>query len=67
MKKELAEINRKDKARDEFIKNVCQLWERFFICLSRALQAAWSTQADYNADIANNLKIEMFTVKMPNI
>ncbi|PIL84663.1 hypothetical protein B4Q10_19910, partial [Acinetobacter baumannii] len=24
-KKELAEINRKDKARDEFIKNVCQL------------------------------------------
>ncbi|WP_375586698.1 hemagglutinin repeat-containing protein [Acinetobacter baumannii] len=55
-KKELAEINRKDKARDEFIKNVCQLGNVSSSACQRALQAAWSTQADYNADIANNLK-----------
>ncbi|MDQ9029077.1 two-partner secretion domain-containing protein [Acinetobacter nosocomialis] len=55
-KKELAEINRKDKARDEFIKNVCQLGNVSSSACQSALQAAWSTQADYNADIANNLK-----------
>ncbi len=55
-KKELAEINRKDKARNEFIKNVCQLGNVSSSACQSALQAAWSTQADYNADIANNLK-----------